>query len=439
MLKKLGKTLINNIGLKILAIFFAIVLWIVVVGIDDPTTTLSYTTSISFSNQEYLTDQGKYFEPLDGNNTITFRVTAQRTIQEKLSNSDFTAVADLERCEYDEKSDTFQVPVVVSTSKYSSSQVTISGKQLYKELSVEDLGKVQKQIVAEAQGNVADGCALGDVSISSSNLLKISGPYSVVSQIDRVAATISVDGMSTDVTDVVTPILYDADGNAIDTNKLTLSVNSVTISAKILNTKDVGLEFGTTGEPAEGFMVTGITYNPTTVRIKGEAAVLNPINKITIPNEILDVTGATEDIVTTVDISLYPPTGTSLVLNSDSNISVTVLIEPVVTRTIEVPVSNISIENLDSAYTLDFDSQNFMVTVTAAAGQVDKIDETMISASLDASDLKAGEHNLPVEVTTDQEPYISVTAGNVQVVVEEKETKTTTTKPVSDDVEDEGN
>jgi YbbR domain-containing protein len=418
MLKKLGKTVTNNFGLKILAILFAIILWIVVVGIDDPTTTLSYTTSISFSNQEYLTEQGKYFEPLDGSNTITFRVTAQRTIQEKLSNSDFTAVADLERIEYDAGSDSFRVPVVVSTSKYSSNQVTISSKQLYKEVAVEDYGKIQKQIVAETQGTVADGCALGDVNIKSSNLLKISGPYSIVSQIDKVVATISVDGLSTDATDVVAPVLYDADGNAIDTNKLTLSVNTVTITAQILNTKDVTLEFETEGEPENGYIVTGISYEPTNVRIKGEAAVLNTVSKITIPSDVLDVTGATENIETTVDISPYLASGTSLVLSSDATIKVTVIVEPVTTKRLEVPVENLTIENLKDGYTVKFLEKTFAVEISGAGDVIDALSSADIKGVVDASDLEKGEHYLDVTLTGDGETFQTVAMEKVAVSIE---------------------
>ena len=36
MLQKFGKKVMNNFGLKILAVLFAVVLWIVVVNIDDP-------------------------------------------------------------------------------------------------------------------------------------------------------------------------------------------------------------------------------------------------------------------------------------------------------------------------------------------------------------------------------------------------------------------
>ena len=81
----------------------------------------------------------------------------------------------------------------------------------------------------------------------------------------------------------------------------------VNISAQILNTKDVELEFLTTGTPADGYQAGNITYTPQKVRIKGEAAILNTINKITIPEEVLDITDATSNIEKTVDISTYLP------------------------------------------------------------------------------------------------------------------------------------
>ena len=67
----------------------------------------------------------------------------------------------------------------------------------------------------------------------------------MVNQIDTVVATINVDGMSTDITDRVTPVFYDAQGEVVDTTKLTLSVSTVNISAQILNTKDDGHDYTT--------------------------------------------------------------------------------------------------------------------------------------------------------------------------------------------------
>ena len=55
MLKKLGKILTNNFGLKILAILFAMILWLVVVNIDDPTQTTPFTTNVTLEKSDYIT------------------------------------------------------------------------------------------------------------------------------------------------------------------------------------------------------------------------------------------------------------------------------------------------------------------------------------------------------------------------------------------------
>ena len=55
MLKNLAKKLTNNLGLKVLAVLFAIALWIVVVNIDDPVKPAQYTISVTPVSYTHLT------------------------------------------------------------------------------------------------------------------------------------------------------------------------------------------------------------------------------------------------------------------------------------------------------------------------------------------------------------------------------------------------
>ena len=414
MLKKLGKKITNNLGLKILAALFAVALWIVVVNIDDPLKTKPFTISVVPVNEDYITDQGKYYEWLDGNNTVTFKVSAIRSIMAKLTNADFSAIADMEKIECDEDGN-YRVPVTITTSKYGSSDVTISSKQLYLEVALEDLGSCQKAITATTRGNVADGCAVGDVQIVGSNVLKISGPSSIVSQIDSVVAVINVDGMSSDVTDSVVPVLYDADGNVIN------SLNTVTISAQILNTKDVAVGFSTNGEVADGYMVTGIECSLENVRIKGESAVLNTVNKITIPPEVLDITDLTEDLETVVDITAYLPSGTSLVLKTDAKIEVTVTVEPIVSKTFELPVTDLIVEGLRAGYSMQYEEDMIVVEVDGAESIVSELTADAIIGAINLSGLGKGAHQVEVDLNLDVENcWISHTV-KVAVVMEQEE------------------
>ena len=63
---------------------------------------------------------------------------------------------------------------------------------------------------------------------------------------------------------------------------------------------------------------------------------------------MLDLTDASSDIEKTVDISTYLPSGTALVISSDSKIDVTVVVEAVKTKTLQIPVTNLQVIGLDA-------------------------------------------------------------------------------------------
>ena len=68
MLRKLTKRITNNFGLKVLAVVFAIVIWLVVVNIEDPEKTKGFTIPVTIENSDYLTDMGKTYDIL--NNSV---------------------------------------------------------------------------------------------------------------------------------------------------------------------------------------------------------------------------------------------------------------------------------------------------------------------------------------------------------------------------------
>ena len=378
---------------------------------------------------DYLTSNGKYSETLGGKNTVTFTASAKRSILEKLSNTDFTAVADMEKIEYVEGDGVCRVPITITCSKYNSNTVTTSSKQQYLDVTVEDLGNVQKKITASTEGTVMDGCALGDVSIVTSNLLKISGPSSVTSQISTVVATINVDGMSSDVTDTVVPVLYDADGNEIDASKLKMNLNTVTITAQILNTKDVDLSFQTKGNVASGYTLKGITYSPKKVRIKGETDVLNKVTKITIPEDVLDMSGATEDVETTVDITSYLPDGTSLVLAADAKVEVKVKIEPITTKIFEVDASAFTLENIPDETKAKITEDTIEIEITGAESDIEKLAADDITGMVNLQGYGIGEHKIDAEIDVDKELYqIKTVRISVKITGTDTETETKSTE-----------
>ena len=401
---KILKTLTKNLGFKILAVVFAFILWLVVYNTDDPTITVSYTTNVTVENASAVTDMNKCYEVLNGTNTVSFAVTAKRSVLNKLEDTDFTAVADMNRMIVNEDGDKANVPIEI-TSKRSNSSLKYNGKNKYLEVSLEDLMKRRFIITADTSGKVADGYALGEVTVTNPNVLNVSGPASIVNKIDSVVATIDVDGMSMNLSDNVIPALYDADGQEIDTTKLKLSNTTVTISAKILSVKEIPLVFSTSGVPYGDNRVVEISSKPETIKVKGSSTTLKPLSSLNIPGDVLNVSGASEDITTTIDISEYLPDGVELVNASDATVTVTVRIEAYELKKFNLSTSQINVNGLDSNYDLSFDQSTVAVTVSGLKNDLNKLNTRQLSASIDVTDLGVGTHQVNLDLNLDEDNY----------------------------------
>ena len=376
----------------------------------------------------------KCYEVLDGTNTVTFTVTGKRSELEKLDDTDFSAVADMNRLIINDKGNKASVPIEIS-AKRTYTSVSINNKNKYMELSLEDLMSRRFMISADTSGKVAAGYALGEVSVTNPNVLNVSGPASIVKKVDKVVATIDVDGMSSNLTDNVIPVLYDSDGNEVDTTQLKLSNTTVTISAKILSVKEVPLVFSTTGTPYGEYRVVEISSTPDTVKLKGASNVLNPLVSLEIPANVINVSGAREDVKTTIDISEYLPDGVELVDSSAASVTVhcgnilrtkrsqvTVRIEAYASRTYHLQTSDIRVNSLPDGLNLSFDKAQVSVTISGLQDDLNKLNASELAASIDASRLSEGTHQVELSLKLDEDHY-AYQPITVSVTVKAKNTQ----------------
>ncbi|MCM1283715.1 MAG: CdaR family protein [Muribaculaceae bacterium] len=403
MARKLLGIVTNNLPFKILAVGLAFILWLVVYNIDDPKITQTFTTNVTVENVSAVTEQNKCYEVLDNSNIVTFAVTAKRSVLKNLEDTDFRAVADLTRMMIEEGGTTASVPIEISSVR-SNNALNYPNKK-YLKLSLENLAEKRVMITADTSGTVAQGYALGEVTVVNPSRLRISGPESIVEKVASVVATIDVDGMSVNLSDTVMPVLYDANGKEIDTTRLTLSASSVTVSARILVIKELPLSFSTTGTPEGDYSVVGITSDPQVVEVKGASSVLNPIMSLVIPEDIIDVTGATESISTTIDITEFLPDGVELVDAADGRVSVTVRIEPYKTQRYMISTDRIQVVGLEEGYELSFPDASVYVTVSALQRDLNLLSMEEIAASIDVTGLTEGTHQVVLVLELNEENY----------------------------------
>ncbi len=340
--------LTKNWGLKLGSFLFAAALWIVVTNINDPVSSVRFSdVPVTIKNTDLITGRGQVYEVLDGTDVIdTVTIYAPRSILDTLNESNVVATADVA-----ELSSLDTIAIRLSTNKYNDKLESINGSIDSVKLKIEEKQTRSLPIRANVTGEVREGYILGDVS-TEQNLLRISGPKSVVSQIATVQADVDISGFTNNIDTDASLRLYDADGREIDAAGLERNITKVRVNVEILETKTVPVSFSISGEPADGYRLTGETDNThANVVIAGRSAVVQHVEAIEIPEGVIDVSGAAENVVTPVDLKAYLPDGTVLAEDGfDGMIEITVEVGPVVRRTSSVRMEDIRIVGLPAEY-----------------------------------------------------------------------------------------
>lgn len=419
MFRKMMKHLANNPGLKVLSLLFSVVLWLMVVNVADPEATKSFSVPVEILNKDVITEMGKVPNVVGDSDIALFYITGPRSYVENMSASDFNVTADLSQVDLSQDGDAKLVPIEVSARK-NERRIDIIRKTVNMQITLEERLEQKFIISPETTGTPAEGSAIGNVEVTP-NLLKISGPASVVSRINRVAASINVDGVSGDVSDNVMPVLYDENGLVITSELLELNQSVVTIRAKILSTKNIPVRCQVSGTPAAGYEYRGVEYAPDSVLVKGDASVLNGISSINIPAEMINVDGASSDVEVSIEILPYlQELGISLVDESANQIAVKAIIERKITKNFDFPVKSIKITGLPSDYELKFSAETLPVNIRALEEDMDKLKLEDIEAILDVTDLQPGTYTRQLVLNLPGEKFELVSQVNVQFNIVDK-------------------
>lgn len=412
MSKKIIKSLTQNIGFKLMALAFAIILWLIVYNINDPESKKYFTIAVNVQNQEAVTNLNKCYQIAEGSNSVTFMVVAKRSVMNELTATNFSAVADMARMTMNESETEGEIPIEISVNKNS---VRIDSATKYFKVKLETLMSKQLSVKAESKGIVADGFALGNVYVNNPSVIKVSGPASTVERVSEVVATIDVSGMTMDMNDNVRPELLDKNGKKIDATRLTLSNDTINVVATILNKKTVGFKLATNGTVAENYHVVSITAEPKEIEIMGSPEDLNEITSVTIPSSALNVAGATGNITTTVDLRQYLPEGVDVVSPEYATVKITVQIESNSATSYNLSASNIAINGLADGLEAKISTSNVSVKISGTDGDVAELSNITLKGSINLSGLSVGTHTVPVTVDVDNTKY---KVSTVQVTVD---------------------
>ena len=367
--------LTHNLGLKILALVFSVGLWFVVNNITDPIGEKSfYNVPVEIINEDKITNEGKVYEVLDGTDAINVKITGKKSVISYINKEDIKAVADLSEL-------TFMNTVTIKVSSVkNNTELEFSPSIDNMKLSIEDMKQVQKMINTSTSGVPAEGYVVGTVT-PSQNVVRLSGPESLIDQIDKVEAVANISGYATDITSSVELKFCNAEGNEIKSSSIKTNISTINVAVTILGTKEVPVKFEVQGKPADGYVVSHeMVTVPEVVKIAGRKSALDNVTEINVVDPALAVDGLSEDMTTIINIRKYLPSGVQLAETSfNGNVSVTVGIEPLITKEYEIPVKNFAVGNAPEGYEVtiqEFENkeiENYRISVSGIEEDIRKI------------------------------------------------------------------
>lgn len=407
--------LLNNLSLKILSAVCAIIIWIIIVNVYDPSTSVTVSgVEVQLVNTESLTEKEYAYEVVDGSK-ISVYISGPRSIVTDIKAKDIVATADLSNVTV--FSDYVDIDVKVVKDGVSASSIEIAPKTTAIRLKIENRVTKTFNIDTELVGTPADGYVIGGQQISPSSV-KVTGTSSVVDSISSVKVSYDVSGATMNISDAAPIKLYDSQGTEIVDDRIELSKTAVDIKVSVLMTKTVPVTYKTKGTPADGYGVSGIDQAVTEAVIAGTEDALRGVNSIDVPDSAIDVSGLNADKIFHVRLSSYLPG--NITVMSEGVVNVTVRIYPVSEREISVPVTGIVLSNLPQGYNISFgDVTAVNITVKGEQSVLTALTVTGIIPTIDLSGIKEGDNTLrlkvtlPANCTLKQNYTVNVTAESV--------------------------
>lgn len=420
------KRLARNLGLKLASLVLAFVLWFLVVQINDPLDSVTFNNvEIDLINTDLLEQEGKVYEVMDESNIARVTVYAPRSVLGQIRKSDIVAEADMSKLT---DINTIAVHYYVENLSVDS----VDGNRDIVRLSVEDKASKWIRLTSNVVGEVAEGHMVSNVSLDQTTI-EISGPQSIVSQVAYAAVEMGVAGAVSNLSANVDIQLYDEEDVLIESKSIRKNVNSAYMQVEVLAVKEVPIRIEYSGHPAEGYLATGLAEsNKKYVALAGRSVVLESITEIVIPAERLDISGATGNVYENIDLDDFIPDNVRWAEKGfNGKVAVSVFVEPVQTRTLEVPAGNISLINApeDLVISLPEDGEYYELVISGLAEKVDAVDVQTITGVVDVQsyfadqeneNIKAGVYEIPVVLDMPEEVNLE-TEMVIQVVLLEPE------------------
>ncbi len=306
-----------------------------------------------------------------------------------------------------------------------SSSLTVDWASKYKvTVTVGELYTKEVPVNCTVTGQVADGYFTGETVLDPITLV-LRGQRDDLLNVAYAKLTVNISGATRSVIQTESVQLYDNDDNPVDNGNIRTNASLIQAKVPVLTTKEVSLAVELSGVPGVAGQSIKTTVTPTSVRLIGEADVLENINEIVLATlyiEDLDLWQQNSYVVTA-------PDGTWLA-NSNEVATVEITMEGIEETT--VTVDTFSYTNVPSGLYPEI-TGGLDVRLWGLADELAEMDAAALTAMADLSGItEPGSYRVPVTVTISGYRDVAV-KGSYEVTVYITDTEPAPVPPADTD------
>ncbi len=399
---KLKDLFLKNIGLKIISLVAAILLWIVSMNINNPQMTQTYTIPITIQNLSHVNDSGMVVlnESELVKTQVYVKIKATRNDLLALDTARLTANIDFSPVDITNRKNIGKsVPVSITVNAPSISYEIVDYSPKTVNVTFDELTTKDVPVELNQTGKPAKNFEVSGTTVVSPETVTVKGAKTYVDQIEKAEVYADIEGAQSSINEQFTIHILDKEGNDF-TNMFSLSSQSANVNITIKRVDSILV--GTPkweGELQEGYKVVDVTWSPKYIDVIGDEDTIASISFLELPP--INVTGASADVTQVYDLKeLLEPMGLKVQEGASTECTVTVKIEQVVTKIIDVPTKNINFINAEEGQVESLTMpENIQVTVTGPNSEILNLDPATLNCVADFANYKVGDSGIEVDVT----------------------------------------
>ena len=381
-MKELKNWFLKNIDIKLLSLFFAIILWLYIAGGENPIV----ENFIDISLTQIDLSEGLVIKEFPANVSVGIR--GPKNIINNLSSNQINGIVNFSEIS---KEGIYKLKVEVEPPK--KTQIT---RVIPSEIKVEVEKVLTKEVEVEYSliGVPEKGYSLTDEPQFNPSMVKIIGAQSVLDNIKQIICAIDISGMKEDLSRKLKVKAVDVNGNEVKEVKIEPAMVEVSISlTRGYPEKQLTVKPKIIGKPAPGYYISEILSSPDEIKIFGNYSKISNIEFLeTIP---IDVSGITKTLSVKVPPALEE--GLNIVDGEVELIEVTIQVKEVIIQKI---LKNISVlpQNLSPFVSCEIKPEIIEITVEGKNILIDKLEAKDIKAFVKFTDNFKVEQRVKVQV-----------------------------------------